>query len=114
MSKLQDFMKLLTGNFDNREQWESLRETNPDFPLARHVNTACNDKIAGLPQGFSGEFMVEESYFTAKGTTHASNHLFLFTEEEGGHPAHLLRNSRGLRQVLLHLRGHEGRRITAA
>ena len=80
MSKLQDFMKLLTGNFDNREQWESLRETNPDFPLARHVNTACNDKITGLPQGFSGEFMVEESYFTAKGTTHASNHLFLFTE----------------------------------
>ena len=84
MSKLQDFMKLLTGNFDNREQWESLRETNPDFPLARHVNTACNDKITGLPQGFSGEFMVEESYFTAKGTTHASNHLFLFTEGEGG------------------------------
>ncbi len=28
--------------------------------------------------------MVEESYFTANGATHAAPHLFLFTEQDGG------------------------------
>ena len=82
MSKLNEFMQILTGHFNNKEQYEAKKGEN--FPYAEHVNTACNDKIQGLPADFAGVFLVEESYFTANGSTHAAPHLFLFTEEEGG------------------------------
>ena len=82
MSKLNEFMEILTGHFNNKAQYEAKKGEN--FPYAEHVNTACNDKITGLPAGFAGVFMVEESYFSANGARHAAPHLFLFTEQEGG------------------------------
>lgn len=82
MSKLNDFMKILTGHFNNKAQYDA--KAGENFPYAEHVNTACNDKITGLPADFAGVFMVEESYFTSNGNTHAAPHLFLFTEEEDG------------------------------
>lgn len=82
MNRLQQFVELLTGSFDNREQYEQMqREGNKTFPLARHVNTACNDKITGLPQDFDGVFVLEESYYTVGERTNVSPHLFLFTME---------------------------------
>ena len=82
MNRLQQFVELLTGSFDNREQYEQMqKEGNQTFPLARHVNTACNDKITGLPQDFDGVFVLEESYYTVGERTNASPHLFLFTME---------------------------------
>lgn len=84
MKKLDAFVALLTGNFNNKEQFESMQEKNIEFPFAEHVNTACNGKIKNLPADFQGIFMVEESYYTAKGNTHSSPHLFLFTEEDEG------------------------------
>ena len=81
MNKLQEFIALLCGTFDNAAQ---LRAGAEGLPLARHVNTVCNDKITGLPEGFDGVFVVEESYYTTDGKTHASPHLFLFTLEEDG------------------------------
>ena len=84
MSKLNEMIELLTGRFSNAEQAAELQKQNPDFPLAEHCNTVCNDKIRNLPAGFSGVFVVEESYYTAKGATHASPHLFLFTEQADG------------------------------
>lgn len=82
MNKLNDFINILTGSFDNLEQFEKIKQSNLDFPYAKHINTICNDKITNLPNDFQGIFMVEESYYTAKGNTHATPHLFLFTEEE--------------------------------
>lgn len=82
MSKLNEFMEVLTGHFNNKAQYEAKKAEN--FPYAEHVNTACNDKITGLSADFAGVFMVEESYFTAHGSTHAAPHLFLFTEQEDG------------------------------
>ena len=85
MKRLDAFVGLLCGRFDNTAQLEALRDRGvTDFPLAEHVNTACNDKITGLPEAFAGVFVVEESYYTTNGRTHASHHLFLFTEEDGG------------------------------
>ena len=85
MNHLQQFVELLTGSFDNREQYEQMqKEGNQTFPLARHVNTACNDKITGLPQDFDGVFVLEESYYTVQGRTNASPHLFCFTQEADG------------------------------
>lgn len=85
MSELQSFMELLTGRFDNKEQKQKFERTgNYDFPYAEHVNTVCNDKITGLPDNYTGIFLIEESYYTTGEKTHASNHLFLFTENEEG------------------------------
>lgn len=84
MSRLTDFMDILTGCFDNMEQYKSMQMKGIDFPYAEHVNTMCNDKIKNLPDDFNGIFLVEESYYTANGTTHATPHLFLFTEESEG------------------------------
>lgn len=85
MNKLNDFSRLLTGCFDNSEQYERLQQKGvTDFPYAEHVNTVCNDKITNLPDQFPGKFLLEESYYTLNGKTNAAPHLFLFTEEEDG------------------------------
>ena len=82
MDHLRAFVDRLSGRFDNSEQLAALqRQGIADFPYAEHVNTACNDKILGLPADFSGLFLVEESYYTLAGKTNSSSHLFLFTEE---------------------------------
>ena len=82
MRHLDAFLDLLCGRFDNARQLEELKQTGgPALPYAEHVNTLCNDKIAGLPADFAGAFVLEESYYTQEGKTHASPHLFLFTEE---------------------------------
>ena len=82
MRHLDAFLALLCGRFDNARQLEELKQTGgPALPYAEHVNTICNEKIAGLPADFPGKFVLEESYYTTDGRTHASPHLFLFTEE---------------------------------
>ena len=80
-STLDSFMSLLLGRFDNREQFEAKKAAGEVFPFARHVNTACNDKILDLPADFPGVFMIEESYYETDGKKSSSPHLFLFTEE---------------------------------
>lgn len=79
---LKEFAVLLTGDFDNRTQYEEMKKNGrDDFPFARHKNTVCNDRISGLPEDFNGVFLLEESYYTTKGPEHASPHLFLLKEE---------------------------------
>lgn len=84
MSKLQDFMRLFEGRFDNHDQVAHHKEQGGSFPLCQHVNTVCNDKVTGLPDDFAGVFMVEESYYETPRGTHPAPHLFLFTEEHNG------------------------------
>ena len=81
MTNLESMMQLLCGRFDNRQQYEAMQAAGKPFPYAEHVNTVCNDKIRNLPTDFAGAFLLEESYYTTEGKTHASPHLFLFTEE---------------------------------
>ena len=84
MQNLEQFLRLLTGHFDNREQFNQMQKAEKVYPLAEHVNTVCNDKIRDLPADFRGKFLVEESYYETNGKKHASAHLFLFTEEQDG------------------------------
>ena len=82
MADLINFIALLNGKFDNKEQFDKIYKTNPQFPYAKHVNTVCNEKINNLPEDFEGVFMIEESYYSVEGKIHSSSHLFLFTEEK--------------------------------
>ena len=83
MSRLNDFISILSGKFNNSKQFKALQKKGEiDFPFAEHINTVCNHKIKNLPENFKGVFVLEESYYTSKGKTNASPHLFLFTEEK--------------------------------
>lgn len=84
MNALQELVGLLTGHFDNQAQFQEKEQAGENFPYARHVNTVCNENITNLPADFAGLFVVEESYYTVGGSTHASPHLFLFTQEGEG------------------------------
>lgn len=85
MEDLQEFLDLLTGTFDNRHQLAELEARGvTGYPAARHVNTVVNDHITGLPEGFGGAFLLEESDYTVNGRTSAMPHLFLFTLEGEG------------------------------
>ena len=82
--KLDNFIGMMTGHFDNKEQFDKMQAEGKTYPYAEHVNTICNDKIKNLPEDFNGRFVVEESYYETNGKRHASPHLFLITETEQG------------------------------
>ena len=48
-------MKLITGYFNNKEQFEEMQKAGKIYPYAEHVNTVCNDKIKNSSSGFSGK-----------------------------------------------------------
>ena len=54
MSKLTDFIKLMTGHFDNKEQFDKMQAEGKTYPYAKHINTACNDKIKNLSENNEG------------------------------------------------------------
>ena len=68
--KADRFVKLMTGCFDNKEQFMEMKEAGEIFPYAQHVNTVCNDKIKNIPEDFNGIFIVEESYYETDGRCH--------------------------------------------
>ena len=45
MMKLDNFIGMMTGHFDNKEQFNMMQATGKIYPYAKHVNTVCNDKI---------------------------------------------------------------------
>ena len=84
MTKLENFVGMMTGHFDNKDQFDKMQEEGKTYPYAEHINTICNDKINSLPEDFKDIFVVEESYYEINGKRHASPHLFLITEIEQG------------------------------
>ena len=84
MMKLDNFVDMMTGHFNNKEQFDKLKKEGKAYPYAEHINIICNEKILNLPKDFNGKFVVEESYYETNGKRHASPHLFLITEKEDG------------------------------
>ena len=64
--KLDNFVGMMTGHFDNKDQFNKMQAEGKTYPYAEHVNTICNDKINNLPEDFKGKFVVEESYYVSK------------------------------------------------
>ena len=42
--KLDNFIHMMTGHFDNKEQFDMMQKAGKSYPYAEHVNTVCNDK----------------------------------------------------------------------
>ena len=84
MMKLDNFINMMTGHFNNKEQFDNMQSEGKPYPYAEHINIICNEKILNLPKDFNGKFVVEESYYETNGKRHASPHLFLITEKEDG------------------------------
>ena len=75
MAKLDNFVDMMTGHFNNKEQFDKMQKEGKIYPYAEHINTICNGKILNLPKDFNGKFIVEESYYETNGKRHAS-HIF--------------------------------------
>ena len=69
MMEIKKFVELMTGEFDNKEQFMEMKEAGKSFPYAQHINTVCNDKIKN---------------YATDGKRHASPHLFLITDSNAG------------------------------
>ena len=52
MMKLDNFIGMMTGHFDNKDQFKKMQAEGKTYPYAEHVNTICNDKINNLPEDF--------------------------------------------------------------
>ena len=76
MSKLTDFIKLMTGHFDNKEQFDKMQAEGKTYPYAEHINTICNDKINNLPEDFKGKFVVKRVIMKLMGNV---MHLHIFS-----------------------------------
>ena len=76
MMKIKNFVDLMTGEFDNKEQFMEMKEAGKSFPYAQ--------QIKNIPEDFNGIFVVEESYYETDGKRHASPHLFLITDSDDG------------------------------
>ena len=46
MMKLENFVGMMTGHFDNKDQFNKMQAEGKAYPYAEHVNTICNDKIS--------------------------------------------------------------------
>ena len=67
MAKLDEFMALLTGSFNNKEQYSSLQKAERNFPYAEHINTACNEIPEGNNKaGFSYKNMTTADFLCLK------------------------------------------------
>lgn len=82
-------MKMLCGTFDNKEQCQTeSAEENQIHPLARHIIGTCNHKMVNLPRAFSGQFVIEESYFDM-GTHQIDKHYLFLYEMVSAHQIRL-------------------------
>ena len=45
MMKLDNIVGMMTGHFDNKDQFKKMQAEGKTYPYAEHVNTICNDKI---------------------------------------------------------------------
>ena len=48
MMKLENFVGMMTGHFDNKDQFNKMQAEGKIYPYAEHVNTICNDKINNI------------------------------------------------------------------
>ena len=48
MMKLDNFVGMMTGHFDNKDQFNKMQAEGKTYPYAEHVNTIGNDKINNL------------------------------------------------------------------
>ena len=80
--KLDEFTEMMTGHFDNKEQFDKMQAEGKTYPYAEHVNTICNDKIKNLPEDFNGRFVVEESYHETNEPDFMHHHIFFLLQKQ--------------------------------
>ena len=43
MMKLDNFVDMMTGHFNNKEQFDNMQREGKTYPYAEHINTICNE-----------------------------------------------------------------------
>ena len=61
MVKLDNFVDMMTGHFNNKEQFDKMQKDGKIYPYAEHINTICNEKI--LNMSYSGKELTSSDTF---------------------------------------------------
>ena len=85
MNKLNEFMAMICGTFDNKKQFlEEERSGNVIHPRAQRFISLCNDRVLNLEEAFTGFFVFEQNYYETTDRKTSFQHLFLFDVNEAG------------------------------
>ena len=85
MNKLNEFMAMICGTFDNKKQFlEEERSGNVIHPRAQRFISLCNDRVLNLEEAFTGFFVFEQNYYETTDRKTSFQHLFLFDVNEEG------------------------------
>lgn len=85
MSSLNEVVTILTGEFDNHEQFEAMStEEQAKFPFARHKNHVINDRINHLPSDNAAFYILEESYYTVAGRDRFKSDIYVVSTNSDG------------------------------
>jgi len=78
MTAYELFQKILIGDFDNRNQIALEKAAGKQVhPFAVHINRLFTHRVTGLPEGFEGCYILEESFYTYPNEAVTSKpHLF--------------------------------------
>ena len=58
--KLDKFIGMMTGHFDNKEQFDMMQKAGKIYPYAEHINTICNDKIKNIPKDLMENLLLKK------------------------------------------------------
>ena len=85
MTRLNEFIKMLCGKFNNNEQCINEEKNGKVSNVkASHISCICNHKINNLPEDFQSFFVIGESYYEIDAKILVHPHLFLFDVNENG------------------------------
>lgn len=83
---LQLYLSYLTGDFDNQAQIDQQIKAGQQLhPLAKHITRVITDRVANVPAGYKGVFVLEESYYTSPNQeVQVKPYIFKFLLNEAG------------------------------
>ncbi len=83
MMKLDNFINMMTGHFNNKEQFDNMQREGKTYPYAEHINTICNEKILNLLKLLMVN-LLKKATMRQMVNAMLPPHLFLITEKEDG------------------------------
>ena len=62
MMKLDIFVDMMTGHFNNKEQFDKMKKEGKAYPYAEHINTICNEIILLRTRKFQSSGEIESAH----------------------------------------------------
>ena len=79
--KLDEFTEMMTGHFDNKEQFDKMQAEGKTYPYAEHVNTICNDKIKIFQRISMADLLLKKATMKRMGNV-MRHHIFFLLQKQ--------------------------------